>query len=148
MFKKWFGGMFGGNGPDPLPTWARPTKSPFSPRPEPNTEPISAEPNVLYTIKRSDIDWWKVPECWDTEIDTMECHTIDIHPPALGADTISLTDFRGNTFTIPKKSIIDRPVRGGYRERGAIYESRAPPYTYASLVWRSENICYEKEGLR
>ena len=142
LFKKWFGGMFGGDGPAPLPTWARPTKSPFSPRPEPNTEPISAEPKVLYTIRRSSDN---PPECWGQDEDVVECYIIDIHPAALGADTISVTDFRGNTFTIPKKSSTDRPEWWGDHE--ATYKSRTPPYAYVNLMWRSENMSDGKEGL-
>ena len=33
----------------------------------------------------------------------MGCYIIDINPRALGADSISVTDLRGNIFTIPKQ---------------------------------------------
>ena len=33
----------------------------------------------------------------------MGCYVIDINPAALGADSISVTDFRGNVFAMPKK---------------------------------------------
>ena len=33
----------------------------------------------------------------------MGCYIIDINPAALGADSISVTDFRGNSFAMPKK---------------------------------------------
>ena len=101
MFEKWFGGMFGGEGPAPPASWARPTKSPFSIWPEQNTEPISAEPNMLYTIKWSE-STEGIKECTPKDPVVMGCHVIEIHPASLGADTISVMDFKGNTFTLPK----------------------------------------------
>ena len=138
MLKKWFEGMVGGNHPVPQPTWVRPTKSPFSPRPEPNTEPHSAEPNLLYTIKWSE-STEGMKECGGEDV--LRCYVIDINPAALGADTISVTEPhwrepKGNTFTIPKKSSDNRP--------GAIYYG---VNTYANLKWRSENISDGKAGL-
>ena len=100
MFEKWFGGIFGGEAPPP--SWARPTKSPFSPWPEQNTEPNSAEPNLLYTIKWSE-STEGIKECTPNNPKVMGCHVIYINPASLGEDTISVTDFKGNTFTMPKQ---------------------------------------------
>ena len=33
----------------------------------------------------------------------MGCHVIDINPAALGADSITVMDFKRNVFTMPKK---------------------------------------------
>ena len=43
----------------------------------------------------------------------MGCYVIDINPAALGADSILVRDFRGNTFTMPKKFSDLTPGRFG-----------------------------------
>ena len=50
----------------------------------------------------------------------MGCYFIDINPAALGADSILVRDFRGNTFTMPKKFSDLTPGRFG----GSTQESR------------------------
>ena len=42
-------------------------------------------------------------ECSPGQPTLMGCYVIDINPNALGADSISVTDFRGNSFAMPKK---------------------------------------------
>ena len=58
--------------------------------------------HLLYTIKWTD-STDGIKECSPGQPAVMGCYVIDINPAALGADTISVTDFRGNVFTMPKK---------------------------------------------
>ena len=64
----------------------------------------------------------------------LKCHIIKINPAALGADNISVRDFKGNTFTMPKE--YSGPSAG--RGKTASYGSLFPPN--ARVTWRSENI--------
>ena len=84
----------------------------------------------------------------------MGCYVIDINPAALGADSISVTDFRGNVFAMPKK--FSNLTPGEYNDqsdlsqernnlinsiagssfKSASYESWTPSYTTATLTWR------------
>ena len=43
----------------------------------------------------------------------MGCYVIDINSAALGADAISVTDFRGKAFTMPKKFSDLTPGKNG-----------------------------------
>ena len=99
--------------------------------PEPSTGPNSAEPNALYTIKWSD-STEGIEACLPEDPAVIGCYFIEINPAALGADTVSAMDFRGNTFTMAKKHSDSRP--------GAIWESRTPRWAHADLMWRSKNI--------
>ena len=92
MLKKWFAGMFGGNGP------------------EPNTAPYSAEPNLLYNIRWSE-STEGIEECKRGDPEFINCYLIDINPAALAADTVSVIDFNGNTFTVAK-TYSRKPVMG------------------------------------
>ena len=57
-------------------------------------------PIELYTIKWSE-STEGIKECLSRHA-TIGCYFIDINPEALGADTVSAMDFKGNTFTMAK----------------------------------------------
>ena len=84
----------------------------------------------------------------------MGCHVIDINPAALGADSITVMDFKRNVFTMQKKFSNLTPgsmdkvemnqtgtnlkkLISGSTSQSAGYESWTPSYTTATLTWRS-----------
>ena len=55
-----------------------------------------------YNLTHKPLSMWN-QECSPGQPTLMGCYVIDVNPAALGAESISVMDFRGNAFAMPKK---------------------------------------------